>query len=101
MVDAIVLEHKELLESFWAYLDRPAPPRRRVTDVESSKPSANHDGDEEDSVGLDPLQAQYFCKTISVFLTKRTSEVTTVFQPVHAYCCTSNQRYALPDPRVH
>lgn len=69
IVDAIVLENKGMLESFWTFLDRPAPPRRRAAD--ETKEQDNHD----EEAHLDSLQAQYFCKTISVFLTKRTGEV--------------------------
>ncbi|KAF7725566.1 hypothetical protein EC973_009521 [Apophysomyces ossiformis] len=66
IVDAIVLENKDLLESFWTFLDRTAAPRRRLNDTE--KPIT-------EETGLDPLQASYFCKTISVLLAKRTTEM--------------------------
>ena len=69
IVDAVVLENKGMLESFWTFLNRPAPPRRRAADETKEQ----DDNDEETC--LDSLQAQYFCKTISVFLTKRTGEV--------------------------
>ena len=72
IVDAVVLENKGMLESFWTFLDRPAPPRRRAAD--ETKEQDDNEDDEEEAC-LDSLQAQYFCKTISVFLTKRTGEV--------------------------
>lgn len=84
IVDTIVLERKELLESFWSFLDRPAPPRRSAaaaaaTDddqAQAQRKEHQEEAEEQDKpVGLDSLQAQYFCKTISVFLTKRTAEV--------------------------
>ncbi|KAI7858854.1 SIT4 phosphatase-associated protein-domain-containing protein [Circinella umbellata] len=46
--------------------------------VEEEQQQEIDEGDEEEveeEFGLDSLQAQYFCKTISVFLTKRTTEV--------------------------
>lgn len=72
IVDAIILDNKDMLESFWKFLDRPAPPRRRINEPTTAAASKSSD---DDNIGLDPIQAQYFCKTISVFLTKRTSEV--------------------------
>ncbi|KAG0188779.1 hypothetical protein DFQ28_004387, partial [Apophysomyces sp. BC1034] len=66
IVEAIVVEQKDLLETFWSFLDRPASPRRRVTDPVIP---------EIEGVGLDSLQASYFCKVISVFLTKQTTEM--------------------------
>lgn len=77
-----------MLESFWTFLDRPAPPRRRAAD--DTKEQDDNDGE----AGLDSLQAQYFCKTISVFLTKRTGEVSIkmvealfgIFSFIHLQC---------------
>ncbi|KAJ8655867.1 hypothetical protein O0I10_008531 [Lichtheimia ornata] len=69
IVDAVVLENKGMLESFWTFLNRPAPPRRRAAD------DSKEQDDNDEEACLDSLQAQYFCKTISVFLTKRTGEV--------------------------
>ncbi|KAG0178248.1 hypothetical protein DFQ28_002532 [Apophysomyces sp. BC1034] len=65
IVDAIVLENRHLLESFWTFLDRPASPRRRLNDQTPTT----------EETGLDSLQASYFCKTISVLLAKRTTEM--------------------------
>lgn len=66
IIDAIVIDHKEeLLLPFWAYLDRPAQPKRRASDVEQ----------QDSQVGLDSLQASYFCKTIGVLLSKYPIEV--------------------------
>ena len=65
IIDVIVVEHKdELLNEFWKYLDRPAHPKRRASFVGSP-----------DEVGLDSLQASYFCKTIGVLLSKYPVEV--------------------------
>ncbi|KAI8138355.1 SIT4 phosphatase-associated protein-domain-containing protein [Fennellomyces sp. T-0311] len=74
IVDSIVLDNKGMLESFWEFLNRPAPVRRRANEPTTEKKD-NDEEEEEEDVGLDSLQAQYFCKTISVFLTKRTGEV--------------------------
>ncbi|KAI8377499.1 SIT4 phosphatase-associated protein-domain-containing protein [Radiomyces spectabilis] len=67
IVDVIVLEKRQLLEDFWALLDRPTPPRRKVTDP---VPSSDND-----FTVLDSLQASYFCRVISVLLTKQTAEM--------------------------
>ncbi|KAI7872847.1 SIT4 phosphatase-associated protein-domain-containing protein [Spinellus fusiger] len=64
MIDAIVMEHRPLLESLWAYLDRPAASRRRL-DIPT----------ETENNGLDPLQASYFCKVINICMAKHTSEM--------------------------
>lgn len=67
MIDAIVIEHKEeLLVQFWSYLDRPAYPKRRASDSLEEK---------KQEIGLDSLQASYFCKTIGVLLSKYPIEV--------------------------
>ncbi|KAI7866605.1 SIT4 phosphatase-associated protein-domain-containing protein [Spinellus fusiger] len=63
MMDTIVIEHRELLEEFWTFLDRPACPRRRMGEQRQEKE------------GLDCLQASYFCKVITVLLTKQTGEM--------------------------
>lgn len=63
-----MLEHKDLLVEFWAYLDTPAYPTRRASDTA--------DSNEQHDVGLDSLQASYFCKTIGVLLSKYPIEVT-------------------------
>ncbi|KAI9027204.1 SIT4 phosphatase-associated protein-domain-containing protein [Phycomyces nitens] len=63
ILDAVVLEHRPLLESLWAYLDRPAAPRRRFG------------SSTEDDTGLDSLQASYFCKVISILMSKQTAEM--------------------------
>lgn len=62
-----MLEHKDLLVEFWAYLDCPAYPRRRASDASENN--------EQQDVGLDSLQASYFCKTIGVLLSKYPIEV--------------------------
>lgn len=61
-----MLEHKDLLVEFWAYLDTPAYPTRRASDTLDN---------EQQDVGLDSLQASYFCKTIGVLLSKYPIEV--------------------------
>jgi hypothetical protein len=66
-----VLEHKDLLVEFWAYLDCPAYPRRRASDASENN--------EQQDVGLDSLQASYFCKTIGVLLSKYPIEVGFLF----------------------
>ncbi|KAL0093205.1 SIT4 phosphatase-associated protein-domain-containing protein [Phycomyces blakesleeanus] len=63
ILDAVVLEHRPLLESLWAYLDRPAAPRRRFG------------ASDETEVGLDSMQASYFCKVISILMAKQTAEM--------------------------
>ncbi|KAG2194213.1 hypothetical protein INT46_009806 [Mucor plumbeus] len=72
IIDAIVLEHKDLLVEFWAYLDCPAYPRRRASDASENN--------EQQDVGLDSLQASYFCKTIGVLLSKYPIEMMTFIQ---------------------
>ncbi|KAL9556671.1 hypothetical protein MBANPS3_001757 [Mucor bainieri] len=72
IIDAIVLEHKDLLVEFWAYLDTPAYPTRRASDTV--------DNNEQQDVGLDSLQASYFCKTIGVLLSKYPIEMMTFIQ---------------------
>lgn len=62
-----MLEHKDLLVDFWAYLDTPAYPTRRASDTSENN--------EQQDVGLDSLQASYFCKTIGVLLSKYPIEV--------------------------
>lgn len=65
-----MIEHKDtLLAKFWSYLDRPAFPRRRASDASSCKNAPAAD------IGLDSLQASYFCKTIGVLLSKYPIEV--------------------------
>ena len=51
LIDAIVIEHTDVLQDFWNFLDLP----------HSIKPSYS-------------LQSSYFCKIITIFLTKRTLE---------------------------
>ncbi|CEP10194.1 hypothetical protein [Parasitella parasitica] len=72
IIDIIVLEHKDLLVEFWAYLDRPAYPRRRASDASENI--------EQQDVGLDSLQASYFCKTIGVLLSKYPNEMMAFIQ---------------------
>jgi hypothetical protein len=68
-----VIEHKDtLLVKFWSYLDRPAYPRRRASDASSRKDEPTTD------IGLDSLQASYFCKTIGVLLSKYPIEVNSI-----------------------
>ncbi|GAA5801101.1 hypothetical protein HPULCUR_006543 [Helicostylum pulchrum] len=72
IIDAIVIEHKEeLLVHFWSYLDRPAYPKRRASDTSEEK---------KEELGLDSLQASYFCKTIGVLLSKYPIEMMTFIQ---------------------
>jgi hypothetical protein len=67
-----VIEHKEdLLGQFWLYLDRTAYPKRRASDNNKDKEEEK----EEKDIGLDSLQASYFCKTIGVLLSKYPIEV--------------------------
>ncbi|KAI8064312.1 SIT4 phosphatase-associated protein-domain-containing protein [Gilbertella persicaria] len=73
IIDAIVIDHKDLLVQFWSYLDRPAQPRRRANDTTDTS-------GEEQVVGLDSLQASYFCKTIGVLLSKYPIEMMTFIQ---------------------
>ncbi|KAI8330479.1 SIT4 phosphatase-associated protein-domain-containing protein [Chlamydoabsidia padenii] len=83
LVDMIVLEQKELLETFWQYLDRPI--RQQDThqlinkhDDEKDKQNDNDkDNEDEEKVdhGLDSLLASYFAKTITIFLTKQPAEM--------------------------
>ncbi|KAI9007011.1 SIT4 phosphatase-associated protein-domain-containing protein [Phycomyces nitens] len=70
IIDTIVIEHKELLEELWSFLDRPASPRRKIV-PKSDQASAK----ETELVGLDSLKASYFCKVITVLLTKQTQEM--------------------------
>lgn len=64
-----MIEHKEeLLVEFWSYLNRPAYPKRRASDTSEEK---------KEEIGLDSLQASYFCKTIGVLLSKYPIEVKT------------------------
>lgn len=75
MIDAIVIEHKEeLLVEFWSYLNRPAYPKRRASDTSETKKQQEGEQEEEE-IGLDSLQASYFCKTIGVLLSKYPIEV--------------------------
>lgn len=77
MIDAIVLEHKEeLLIEFWAYLNKPAHPKRRASDI--SEKQEQKEIEEQEEIGLDSLQASYFCKTIGVLLSKYPIEVSIV-----------------------
>ncbi|KAI8378892.1 SIT4 phosphatase-associated protein-domain-containing protein [Choanephora cucurbitarum] len=70
IIDAIVMDHKdELLLPFWSYLDQPAPPRRKANSASK-----------EEGVGLDSLQASYFCKTIGVLLSKYPIEMMAFIQ---------------------
>ncbi|GAA5816624.1 hypothetical protein MFLAVUS_010154 [Mucor flavus] len=72
IIDAIVIEHKEeLLVHFWSYLNRPAYPKRRASDTSEEK---------KEEIGLDSLQASYFCKTIGVLLSKYPIEMMTFIQ---------------------
>jgi serine/threonine-protein phosphatase 6 regulatory subunit 3 len=61
LIEMIILEQKELLETFWQFLDRPN----------------NNDNSSGDSVdpSLESLLASYFAKTITIFLTKQPAEV--------------------------
>ncbi|CAO3675513.1 unnamed protein product [Rhizopus stolonifer] len=69
MVDMIVIDQKEeLLVPFWSYLDRPAQPKRLASDTTQTE------------VGLDSLQASYFCKTIGVLLSKYPVEMMSFIQ---------------------
>lgn len=77
MIDAIVLEHKEeLLIEFWAYLNKPALPKRCASDI--SEKQEQKEIEEQEEIGLDSLQASYFCKTIGVLLSKYPIEVSIV-----------------------
>ncbi|KAI8393932.1 SIT4 phosphatase-associated protein-domain-containing protein [Radiomyces spectabilis] len=67
IVDAIMIEHRELLDQLWSFLDQPAPPKRRYDDPDVP----------EGEQTLDSIHASYFCKVISVLLTKQTSEMLT------------------------
>ncbi|SAM04452.1 hypothetical protein [Absidia glauca] len=60
LIEMIILEQKELLETFWRFLDRPN--------------NNNSSGDNVDQ-GLESLLASYFAKTITIFLTKQPAEM--------------------------
>lgn len=93
-----MIDHKdELLVQFWTYLDRPAHPKRRASATIIKETQQQQEGEqkveedkgkkdeeeveqveqevEEEEVGLDSLQASYFCKTIGVLLSKYPIEV--------------------------
>ena len=50
-------------------------PEDQAEEGEQQEIDEDDEEEVEEEFGLDSLQAQYFCKTISVFLTKRTTEV--------------------------
>ncbi|ORZ10438.1 SIT4 phosphatase-associated protein-domain-containing protein [Absidia repens] len=103
LVDMIIMEQNELLESFWQFLDRPVPQKDTANKKSSNSSSSNsdsnnhstdnsdeHEGDDEESgkgdvkksvdddnvdLGLESLLASYFAKTITVFLTKQPAEM--------------------------
>ncbi|KAI8888069.1 SAPS-domain-containing protein [Backusella circina FSU 941] len=80
ITDAIMLDHKELLEQFWTYLDRPAQARRRASDPKKQQKEEEEEEEEASVRGLDSLQASYFCKTIGVLLAKYPSDMMTFIQ---------------------
>ncbi|ORX52405.1 SAPS-domain-containing protein [Hesseltinella vesiculosa] len=59
LVELIVLEQRDLLDTFWLFLDRPVPAK--------DDPSVDY--------GLETLLSSYFAKTITVFLTKQPAEM--------------------------
>jgi serine/threonine-protein phosphatase 6 regulatory subunit 3 len=66
----IILEQKELLETFWQYLDRSGS-----THNKDDKTDNDDDDKKKVDPGLESLLASYFAKTITIFLTKQPAEV--------------------------
>ncbi|ORZ17185.1 SIT4 phosphatase-associated protein-domain-containing protein [Absidia repens] len=89
LLDVIITEQKELLETFWQFLDRPvhhqdnnnhksdtdaaADVDATATDNENGNTSSGTDEDTDS--GMESLLASYFAKTITVFLTKQPAEM--------------------------
>jgi hypothetical protein len=113
-----MLDHKELLEQFWTYLDLPAQARRHASDPkkqqqqeqqqvkeeeeeEEEEKTEQQEQEEEEEVsvsGLDSLQASYFCKTIGVLLAKYPSDVIIIILCRQFY---PNLSYFLLDDDLH
>lgn len=68
LIEMIILEQKELLETFWQFLDRPS-------NNDNSSDDSNMDSVDP---SLDTLLASYFAKTITIFLTKQPAEVSQI-----------------------
>ncbi|SAM08544.1 hypothetical protein [Absidia glauca] len=70
LVDMIILEQKELLDTFWQYLDRSGS-------THNNDDKTDNDDDDKKKVdpGLESLLASYFAKTITIFLTKQPAEM--------------------------
>ncbi|KAI8343547.1 SIT4 phosphatase-associated protein-domain-containing protein [Chlamydoabsidia padenii] len=84
LIDMIILEQKELFETFWRFLDRPVQSQKEtinnnnnIIDINKGDDDNNNPKDTNDNIdpALESLLASYFAKTITVFLTKQPAEM--------------------------